>query len=189
VADDPAVERSWGRIRRGAAPAALGFLLLVPLQIGATWHGIASFSNPRTPQQTAALQRLASHRQAIAAATSSADLRARLQALQAPPLPLARQQLLQSLAKAEVRLQRRFERERGAEPRWALLRQGLQGVLLACGYGLLFVLVSSRRLADLSLSEALEMLAPGRRGRIQEAEYWEQIQAEGEPSEEDQRIT
>jgi hypothetical protein len=30
---------------------------------------------------------------------------------------------------------------------------------------------------------------PGRRGRIQEAEYWEQIQAEGEPSEEDQRIT
>lgn len=51
------------------------------------------------------------------------------------------------------------------------------------------MLVSSRRLADLSLSEALEMLAPGRRGRIQEAEYWEQIQAEGEPSEEDQRIT
>lgn len=198
VADDPEVERSWGRIRRGAAPAALGFLLLVPLQIGATWHGIASFSNPRTPQQTAALQRLASHRQAIAAATSSADLRARLQALQAPPLPdailsvplpLARQQLLQSLAKAEVRLQRRFERERGAEPRWALLRQGLQGVLLACSYGLLFGLVSSRRLTDLSLSEALEMLAPGRRGRIQEAEYWEQIQAEGETSEEDQRIT
>lgn len=102
-----------GRLRQLAVVAALGFLLLIPLQVSATWRGVQDSSTRASLQQQQGQQAISALRQAISAATSHQDLQARLEALQLPvagqadlrvPFPQRQQKLLDGLQQSERRL-------------------------------------------------------------------------------------
>ncbi len=83
--------------------AAFGFLLLIPLQVSATWRGVQDSTSKASLQQQQGQQAISALWQAISAATSHQDLQARLEKLQLPvagqadlqvPFPQRRQKLL-----------------------------------------------------------------------------------------------
>ena len=76
-----------------AVPVAVGFLLLIPLQSMALWQQSSTFNNSRLAQVGRAERSLSELRQAVGAASSSADLQQRLQALKGPTLGPAEQAL------------------------------------------------------------------------------------------------
>lgn len=101
------------RIRQLAVVAAFGFLLLIPLQVSATWRGVQDSTSKASLQQQQGQQAISALRQAISAATSHQDLQARLEKLQLPvagqadlqvPFPQRRQKLLDGLQQSEMRL-------------------------------------------------------------------------------------
>ena len=132
-----------------AVPVAVGFLLLIPLQSMALWQQSSTFNNSRLAQVGRAERSLSELRQAVGAASSSADLQQRLQALKGPTLGPAEQALPLPVLKAQVRAElQRFERQLGRQQQppqsnrtWNLivdtLRNGVPCLALACGFAAL----------------------------------------------------
>jgi len=157
---DSQLQQRSDQIARAAVLAAVGFLLLVPLQLVASWQAVDGLSGLQARQQESGLRRLDSLRRSILAATTSADLNVRLQALQAPalpnsvraaPLPVVKQQLLTSLASAEISLRRQIEADLGPGATWAVSQKSVQVILMAFIYGICFAGAARRRGSQVSL--------------------------------------
>ena len=148
--DEERLQKQLDRLARLAAPAALGFLLLIPLQGWALWSGMNVVNASRATQVDQIIAKADRLQAAVRAASSTPDLQSRMQALQGPvldpatlsqPLPMIKQQLLAALAQARAAAnsQRRLPR---LKELWSLGQQWLRAALLA--------LVAALGLASLS---------------------------------------
>ena len=149
-------------VSRLAGVAALGFLLLLPLQLAALAQASSRLDLRQQQQRQIGQERLDAIKQAIAAAGSNVELNQRLVALQAPPLPAAelvlplpqlRQLLSQRLLQTRALLQRSFSRP-AQRPLHTLLLQTLRGLLSNLAYGLAFAACAFGRRQQRSLLQA-----------------------------------
>jgi hypothetical protein len=145
-------------LARLAILAALGFLLMVPLQGQAVWTSYRLSNSVASQQQAKATQRAEAIRQAITEATSPQDLEKRLQALQRPdsrinfddkafaaiPFPDLKQQLLAQLDKAEGEF-----KARNAPPNAAtaerVTRESLRVMVSSLAFSIAFAALAQRR--------------------------------------------
>ena len=105
--------------RRLAALAAVGYLLIAPLQVTITWLGVDASRNERERLISNSKTQLQSYRDALMGATNLNDLKERLGAIPgAPPLPKqasllpyaeVSERLLLQVEQAESRLRQRLE--------------------------------------------------------------------------------
>jgi hypothetical protein len=105
--------------RRLAALAAVGYLLIAPLQVAMTWIGVDASRNTRERVISNSETQLQSYRDALMGSTNLTDLKERLGAIPgAPPLPKrasqlpyeeVRERLLLQLEQTESRFRQRLE--------------------------------------------------------------------------------
>lgn len=144
--------RRW---RGLAVAAALGFLLLLPLQGFATWRGLSQGIQQDAARRADAERRSGAMLQAIQAATSVDDLQARMQRLQGPsltpadralPLPQLRRQLEANLLAARRQL---LDRVSGPSPNqvWVILSDGMRLAVSSLAFALAFAAGAQRRLS------------------------------------------
>ncbi len=152
-----------------AIMAAVGFLLLIPLQLHAAIGSIRATTTDREARMQQVRQNLTLLRQQINAAGSLEDLQTRIKAIQAPdlildaaslgkPLPQIKQALLASVEGSE----RQMDRATGggsASRFWTVLQRSFQGVLSCVALAFGFAALARRSGSDLSLLQEL------RRGR------------------------
>ena len=138
---------------RLAGLAAVGFLLLIPLQIFAVVSSNSSLKYHQQKQRQTAQVRLDAFEQAIASAGSSDELNQRLQTLKAPrlppseqalPLPQLRTLLSQRLLQTRSLLQHKFSAP-SRVPQATLVLQVLRGVVSNLAYALAFAEFRRRR--------------------------------------------
>jgi hypothetical protein len=131
-----------------AGLAAVGFLLLIPLQIFAVVTSNSSLELHQQKQRQTAQARLDALEQAIASAGNRGELNQLLQNLQAPPLPPSEQALplsqlrpllSQRLLQTRSLLQNKFSAPARA-PLTTLVLQVLRGVVSNLAYALAFAL-------------------------------------------------
>ena len=127
--EDPLLERRHRICSRLAVAAALGFLLMVPLHINAGLRQSRTISSVQAARIRGAERKLNQLRQAVASATSNAELNQQLQTLQGPvlgpadlaqPLPLLKAQVRAVLEQAEQQIVREREQTAPTSP-WRLL--------------------------------------------------------------------
>jgi len=130
--------------------AALGFLLLIPLQISAVTRGLLNVETTIT-QQVKSIDRQAQRfRTEIRAATSAPELQRRMTAINGPvpgpdelrtPLPELKQTLLKLVDLETTRLKGNIDRASLSQETWALVKQSLRicisAIALALGFGVL----------------------------------------------------
>jgi hypothetical protein len=192
---DPLLRQRQRLFRQLAVAAALGFVLLLPLQLSAGLRQQSAVGGAQIQRIQGAERRLAQLRQATAAATSNAELNASLLRLNGPvlgPADLAHPLLL---LKAQVnavfdRAQAQINRDRSAlRPATAiaalpeLLRSSLACLLLATG----FAAFARRAGVELTLLEEgqrqlrwLRRFRPGYLRKRSNAEYIRQMAGDGE---------
>ena len=138
---------------RLAGLAAVGFLLLIPLQIFAVVSSNSSLQYHQQKQRQTAQVRLDALEQVIASSGSSDELNQRLQTLKAPPLPPSEQALplpqlrtllSQRLLQTRSLLQNKFSAPTQV-PRSTRKLQVLRGVVSNLAYGLAFAQFRRRR--------------------------------------------
>jgi hypothetical protein len=105
--DDELLQDRTERASRVAMAAALGLVLLLPLQATAAWRQWQRTRTADMAQRQALIANLDTLRNAVAQAGSSAELVGRLQSLQAPPL--SPRDLALPLPELKRRLQLAFE--------------------------------------------------------------------------------
>jgi len=110
------MRRRRDRFCRLALVAALGFALLIPLQLASSWGSFNQMSSSQNQQRLQGLAVIGQLRQAISGATSHQDLASRLAALPIPqsgttsaadlalPFPQRQRNLLEGLARSERQL-------------------------------------------------------------------------------------
>lgn len=134
------------RVASLACLAAIGYLLLIPLQGVAAWRGVQQLSMEQSRQMRRGIARIETIRSAVQQAESSAELQSQLQRFQGialPPLqadrPLARlrPQLLASLDLAERTL-RRTSHPIPQTRLWSLVQESLRVMISAMAYGVAF---------------------------------------------------
>jgi len=190
--DSETLVRRAGFFARVAVPVALGFVLLIPLQGYLLWQQSSNLASGQTSQLDRRLRTVASLRQAVQQATSSADLQQRFSALQGPtlgpaeqalPLSQLKTQLMVALEQANRALQRQRQALPNADPLSLLglgLRNGLACLALAIG----FAALEQRRRAPVALlmewQDGLDRLrfrrrSSGGRGQIHDFDYLSRI--------------
>jgi len=114
--DSSRLRRRGDRFSRLALVAALGFALLIPLQLAATWGSLNQLVSGQNQQRLQGHAVIGQLRQAISGATSHQDLARRLAALPIPqrgssspadlalPFPQRQRNLLEGLARSERQL-------------------------------------------------------------------------------------
>jgi hypothetical protein len=195
--EDESIQRRRRLFSNLAVVAALGFLLLLPLQLNAGLRQQTAFLSTQRGRIATAEQRLVALRQAMNQATTTADLQKRFQALQGPtlspldlerPLPLIKAQLRSVFTQAEIQIQR----ERASLPPGTniaavpnILRNSFICLLLAGGYAVF----AHRGDRELSLFEEIELwglnlLKPKgkRRQDVSDEEYIRQLSGDEEDS-------
>jgi|694.fasta_scaffold09892_17 hypothetical protein len=134
--------------RRLAALAAVGYLLIAPLQVTITWLGVDASRNERERLISNSKTQLQSYRDALMGSTNLSDLKERLGAIPgAPPLPKrasllpyeeVRERLLLQLEQTESRFRQRLEALPPAPNVLELGRQTARGaiasLMLALGF-------------------------------------------------------
>ena len=110
------LRRRRDRFSRLALVAAVGFVLLIPLQLVATWGSLNQLASGQNQQRLQGLAVIGQLRQAVSAASSHQDLANRLAALPIPqsgsgspadlalPFPQRQRNLLEGLARSERQL-------------------------------------------------------------------------------------
>jgi hypothetical protein len=140
---------------RLALPAAVGFLLLLPLQGYVAFQTLLRFDANAGRQSTEAIRQLDTLRDEIGAVRRPEDLRIVLSRLQAPaverlqglPLEQARQQLLEGIDRDEAALRSRQRNERRTML-WAAGKASLTNSLLAVVLARVLLLCRRQRLLD-----------------------------------------
>jgi hypothetical protein len=134
--------------RGWALAAALGFLLLIPLQAAAGWRLFHSITSSQEQQGSLFAQQLSGLREAINSASSQQDLQLKLQKLFGnnagltpaqlnTPINELRQQLLSQAEQASNRLQQRLEAQASLKPD-RLIRESLRIAISSVAYGVGF---------------------------------------------------
>lgn len=185
------------RISSLAALAALGYLLLIPLQTYAVWKGLNDAGRGQSLQLKTAIDRITVIRQAVRQAGSTAELQARLKVLQGPALPQAeagrpieaiRPQILAGLETAENTVRQRL----GGLPvdrLWQLVQESVRVVVSSLAYAAAFASAGYLPGKPLSLmdmwllglrrnrrrSEAAPKPTGGRRSSGSNAEYLREL--------------
>ena len=173
-----------------AVAAALGFLLLLPLQTIAGLQTSRTANNAQAARIQGAEAKLKALRQAVATAASNADLNQQLQKLSGPvlgpadiaqPLPLLKAQVGAVLDQAALQISR--ERE-ASQPRTPLLllpdllRNALASLALALGFAALARRPGSRRTVLQELRSAWRRSrfgGSGRRSGSADADYLREL--------------
>ena len=154
LAFHPGSERLRARrnlFRRWALAAAIGFLLLIPLQATAGWRLYRTVTSNAEQQTSQSARKLSEFRQAIATATSPQELQANLNKLVGgnvgltptqlrTPIDQLRQELLSRADQAANRLQQRIEAQSSLKPDRLIketIRIALSSLLYAAGFGFL----------------------------------------------------
>lgn len=143
-----------------AVLATLGFLLLLPLQIYASWRLIREdFSSLERGRPSIEDPLLAMER-AIRTAPDANTIQTKLTVLRGPaitpqdmarPLPELKQMLLDSLQEARASLRRKAERE-GTDPRtWVLIQDVIRFSIASIGFAAAFAGFAQRKDAKISL--------------------------------------
>ena len=148
---DPLLQRRQRLCSQLAVAAALGFLLLVPLQGVAGLQQSRSTTSAQSSRISGAERRLVALRQAVASANSNQEVNQRLQRLQGPvlgpadlaqPLPLLKAQVAAVLDQAALQIARQRQAAPPTNP-WRLLpellRNGIACLALALGFAALAV--------------------------------------------------
>lgn len=146
---NPILRDRQRRFSRLAIAAALGFLLLIPLNVYAVWSGLGNLQTARTNVEADAARRLTNFRQTITTAATTEELQQRLESMGVPrlrsadlrqPLPILKQRLLSNLDKAEGNLEARKLGAGGAikEGIWSLIQSvvklGVSSLALAVAF-------------------------------------------------------
>lgn len=143
---------------RWALPAALGFLLLVPLQVGVAISVLNQADSNDLGQSQQARQQIARLRAAIQAAGSSHELAQAVPGLPPQvadqladqladqPLAEARQQLLTNLDREEGRIQPRLNSAK-TKRRWAVARDAFRNIVACLALAAAFFALRLRRSA------------------------------------------
>jgi hypothetical protein len=130
--------------------AALGFLLLIPLQISAVTRGLLNVQTAITQQEKAINRQADRYRTEIRAAPSTTALQQRMVAISGPvpgsedlrtPLPELKQNLLKLVDLEAARLKGNINRVSLRQEAWVLAKQSLRicisALALALGFGVL----------------------------------------------------
>ena len=155
LAFDPGSDRLRARrnaFRQWALAAAIGFLLLIPLQAWAGWKLYRTVSSNVEQRSSQSARKLADIRQAIATATSTQDIQARLQQVAGnkaglsptqlrTPIDQLRQELLAGADQAANRLQQRIEAQSSFKPD-RLIKLTIRTTLSALFYAACFAFLS-----------------------------------------------
>jgi hypothetical protein len=147
--EDPLLERRQRLCSRLAVAAALGFVLLLPLQTAAGLSQSRGINTAQAARIKGAEGKLTLLRQAVASASGNAELNQKLQNLQGPvlgpadlaqPLPLLKAQVRAVLQQAEQQIVRERQQSPPRSP-WLLLpdllRQAVACLALAIGFAAL----------------------------------------------------
>lgn len=141
--------QSLVKVRQWAVAAAIGFLLLIPLQGFATWR---TYTDAKVNQQTLIRQanrRVAPLKRLIESATSTADLQQKLSRLQgvrlqlAPedfsrPLEVVKKTIIDNLARSENLYADNVASSTAPTQIWAALQSGARTVVASIGFFLGF---------------------------------------------------
>ena len=192
---DPLLEGRQKLCAQLAVAAALGFLLLLPLQTVAGLQTSNSLNTAQASRIQGAEAKLKTLRQAVASAASNADLNQQLQKLQGPvlgpadiaqPLPLLKAQVGAVLDQAALQISREREARQPRTPLLLLpelLRNALASLALALG----FAALAQRSGSDLSLlqelqshGQRLQLRRSARRSSTSDADYLRQLSEDGE---------
>ena len=184
--DDPQLQQRRDSAARWAIGAALGFLLLIPLQAVSAFQGYALLARSQSSALKVASERAEEFRRAIEAASSVEDLQQRIANLQGPGLRLSENG--QSLGELKRVLSERLEESLKSSTSvilspwnanlWAIVQRSLRVLLQAACYGVAFAAGSQRKGSDLSLLREAQMgwdltrarQAEGRRQRLEARE-------------------
>lgn len=148
LAFDPGRDRLRGRrnaFRRLALAAAIGFLLLIPLQAFAGWNLYRTVTSNAEQQISRSARRLTEVRQAITTATTPQEMQTKLNQLVGnnggltptqlrTPIDQLRRELLAGADQAANRLQQRIEAQASFKPD-RLLKETLRIALSSLFYG------------------------------------------------------
>ena len=146
---DPPLKNRQQLCSQLAVAAALGFLLLLPLQTVAGLQQGRTLNQAQASRLQGAEAKVKALRQAVAGATSNADLNLQLQKLSGPvlgpadiaqPLPLLKAQVGAVLDQAALQISREREASQPRTPlllRPDLLRNGFASLALALGFAAL----------------------------------------------------
>jgi hypothetical protein len=138
--------------RRLALAAAIGFLLLIPLQASAGWRLYRTITTNAEQQSSQSARRLAEIRQAIDTATSPQEIQAKLSQLVGnnagltptqlrTPINQLRQELLSRADQAANRLQQRIEAQSSFKPD-RLIKETIRITLSSLAYATGFAFLS-----------------------------------------------
>ena len=194
---DPLLQRRHKLCSQLAVIAALGFLLLVPLQGVAGLQQSRSSTSAHSSRISGAERRLVALRQAVASATSNEEINQRLQRLQGPvlgpadlaqPLPLLKAQVGAVLDQAAVQIARERQATPPADP-WRLLPELLRNGIACLALALGFAALAVRPGAEESLFREwqgalgywqwrLQQRRASRRGGSSDADYIRQLSGE-----------
>jgi hypothetical protein len=155
--DDRILLRRWRRCSRLAVAAAVGFVLLLPLQGLAGFNESRALNRAQSSRISGAQHKLIMLREAVASASSNAELNQELQRRDGPvlgpadlaqPLPLLKAQVKAVLDQAEIQI--RSERQRVPPIKaWSLLpdllRNAFACLALALGFAALGLRPGARR--------------------------------------------
>ena len=154
--------------RRLAALAAVGYLLIVPLQVAITWIGVDASRN--TPERVISKSEseLKDYRDALMGSANLTDLKWRLGAIPGTPaLPaqaslvpysVVRERLLQQLEQAETRLRQRVQTIQPRPNALELGHQTARGALASLMLALGFASGAEGLFGQASLLESLKLL-------------------------------
>jgi len=166
---------------RWAVAAALGFLLLVPLQGVVAWRQHNLEQQAQKQEQREVELRFTRLRQAVADASSSIDLQTRLQQVVGPsfgrinpqePLPQLKKRLKVILEQNQRQLQRELQRRsasaatRGGGAGGGLLPLPVRLGLSCLAYATAFAALARRRNSEISLLASCLFAPLGRPGRF-----------------------
>jgi len=153
--------------RRLAALAAVGYLLIVPLQVAITWLGVDASRNERERVISKSETQLKAYRDALLGAPNLTDLKERLGAIPgAPPLPEqasllpyadVREGMLQQLEQAESRFRQRVQTLRPAPNTLELGRQTARGAIASLMLALGFASGAEGLFGKASLLDSLKL--------------------------------
>jgi hypothetical protein len=157
-----------GMLRRWAMVAAIGFLLLIPLQAHATWK---AYTNAKTNQQTLIRQadkRLAPLKKAVESATSIDDLQQKLSGLggvntqlsadvRSKPLEEVKKNIIANLERSENLYADRLAASTGPNRIWAALQSSTRTLVASLGYFIAFAAGAQPGKSSQTLSDILAL--------------------------------
>lgn len=144
--ESPVLRARRNRAAGLARWVAIGFLLLIPAQLAASWTGVQQVGLSQGEQMRAAALRVAEVRKATEQATSTADLQARLQRIGASlnprdldqPIASLRPRYLKELKITAQQVSQQEKQPVTAGQQLVVAQGTVKGLLMALAYGLGF---------------------------------------------------